>query len=173
MERKTALLVIDVQQDFFAGYNPLYKDNDLLAKVKGLIAKARAANTPVIYIQHSDEGLPLDSDNWQIHPEIAPLATDPVVHKHTADGFNETDLQEQLTRLGITDLTIAGLQTDFCVNATTRRAISLGYNVTLVEDAHSTYDTAELTAPDAIAQYNKDLAAEGAHLQSSEAVQFA
>jgi nicotinamidase-related amidase len=168
-----ALLVIDVQVAMFD--EPVYQGEALLTKLAGLIAQARAANVPIIYVQHctGPEGpLLVDTDGWQIHPAIAPQGEEPRIRKYHADSFFETNLQEELTRLGIKELIITGMQTEFCVDTTCRRAYSQGYDVTLVADAHSTFDSAILPAERIIAHHNYVLSDGFARVISADQVQL-
>ncbi len=168
-----ALLVIDVQVAMFD--EPVYRGEELLEKLGGLIAQARAANLPVLYVQHCsgpEEPLVPGTRGWQIHPAIAPLAGDPIIQKYHADSFFETTLQEQLTRLGVKQLIVTGMQTEFCVDTTSRRAYSLGYDVTLVADAHSTFDSAILPAEQIVAHHNSVLSGGFARVQPAEQIQF-
>jgi nicotinamidase-related amidase len=168
----TALLIIDVQMVMFAENDPVYQGEALLAKLKSLLAKARAAGTPVIYVQHSEKNSDLaeGSPGWQIHPAIAPLPGEPVVHKLHPDSFQGTTLQEELQKRGIKQLIIAGMQTEFCIDTTCRRAYSLGYEVTLVKDAHSTWDTKILKAPQIIDHHNQVLSGWFVKLKTAEEV---
>lgn len=164
-----ALLVIDVQVAMFD--EPVYRGEELLRTIGGLIAKARAANLPVIYVQHCtgpEEPLVPGTRGWQIHPAIAPVAGDPIIQKQHSDSFLETTLQEELTRLGIKQLIVSGMQTEFCVDTTSRRAYSLGYAVTLVADAHSTFDSAVLPAEQIVAHHNYVLSGGFAHVQPAD-----
>jgi nicotinamidase-related amidase len=155
-----ALLVIDVQMFGFGDDSPVYVGESFLANICDLIARAQAAGVPVVYVQHcgavgeiGEPGTPA----WEIHPAIAPAEGEPVVQKRHPDAFQETALQAELASRGIKRLVIAGMQTEYCVDTTCRRAYSLGYDVTLVSDAHSTWDTEHLTAPQIIAHHNATL----------------
>jgi len=157
MPDNTALLIIDVQMTMFDESNPVYQAEALIVKLKGLVAKARLADVPVIYIQHNtgqSGDLAEGSTEWQINPAIAPLAGELIVHKQHPDSFQETLLQNELEKRGIKNLIIAGMQTEFCIDTTSRRAYSLGYDVTLVKDAHSTWDSPALKAQQIIDHHN-------------------
>jgi nicotinamidase-related amidase len=80
------------------------------------------------------------------------------VRKTTPDSFHRTDLSQRLQEREITRLLICGLQSDFCVDTTTRRALALGYEVVLVADAHSTVDNGVLSAAQITAHHNTTLA---------------
>ncbi|MGH2558499.1 MAG: cysteine hydrolase family protein [Thermomicrobiales bacterium] len=161
MSNGTALLVIDVQNAIIDGEDPAYRPAETLAVIRGLIEQARAAKTPVIYVQHEDTDYALmkaGADGWQIHPAVAPLPGERIVQKRACDSFYGTPLRSELDALGITHLVVAGMQTDYCVDTACRRALSLDYDVTLVADAHTTFDTEFLTAAQIIAHHNATLA---------------
>jgi nicotinamidase-related amidase len=161
MANGTALLIIDVQVAMFDEDPPPYRHEDVLANIRDVIDKARAARTPVIYVQHDHdtyEPMKHDAPGWQIHPAITPLPGERIIHKKACDSFYGTPLRSELDALGITDLVVAGLQTEMCVDTTCRRAISLDYDVTLVADGHATWDANGLTAAQIVAHTNKTLA---------------
>jgi nicotinamidase-related amidase len=140
----TALVVIDVQNGVVANAH----DRDgVIANINTLIAKARAEDVPVIWVQHSDEGLPADSEDWQYVPELVRLDSEPLVHKHYGDSFEETELEDQLAKRGVGRLVVAGAQTDACIRSTLHGALVRGYDATLVGDAHTTEDLSEYGAP--------------------------
>ncbi len=152
-----ALLIIDMQLGNFLEPNPVHKGIDLLRKVNNLLKKARSAKIPTIYVQNKggkgdpDEyGVP----GWEIHPSIKPRPEDSVIQKDSPDAFHGTDLQQELESNGIERLVVAGLQTEYCVDTTCRRAYSLGYEIVLVRDAHSTWDTERLLASQIIEHHN-------------------
>jgi len=154
-------MIIDVQLGMFDENNPVYQGNALLTIIKTLISQARASNVPIIYIQHDGTGdkspLHPDKPGWAIHPSIAPEDNDLIVRKQHPDGFQETGLQKELEKAGIKQLVVVGIQTDYCVDTTCRRAYSLGYDVTLVQDGHSTWDTDILKASQIIQHHNSIL----------------
>jgi len=142
----------------FSDSDPVYQGDELLARIGNLLAKARRAQIPIVYIQHSSQrkGHPLEygTAGWQIHPSIAPLEGDTIMQKQMPDAFYKTDLHQYLTAHGIKKLIITGIQTELCVDTTCRQACSLEYDVTLVKDAHSTWHRDLLTAPQIIAHHN-------------------
>ncbi len=158
---KSALLIIDVQNCMFNPEAPVYNSERLVTNLQTLIAGARAAETPVIYIQHcGGPGAPHapGEPGWEIYPAIAPLAGELVVQKTAPDSFYQTTLKAELTARGIEALVVAGIQTDYCVDTTCRRAASEGYTVTLIGDAHSTWDASGLTAQQIIDHHNTIMA---------------
>jgi nicotinamidase-related amidase len=152
----TALLVIDVQVGIIDGFHA-YRGREVMEQINGLRTRARTANVPIIYVQHDGaQGDPLEagSEGWQIHPDIKPLQDDLIVHKRACDSFFETTLQKELEARNITHLIVTGCMTEYCVDTSARRAVSNGYDVTLVSDAHTTIDNKHLTAAQIIAHHN-------------------
>ena len=140
----TALLLIDMQLGNFQGPHPIHGGDRLLGRVKRLIAKARSSRTPIVFVQNDGgEGDPDETGTpgWEIHPAIQPEAGEIVVRKRSPDAFHKTDLEQVLRSADVDKLVVAGLQTEYCVDTTCRRAWSLGYEVVLVRDAHSTWDS--------------------------------
>jgi nicotinamidase-related amidase len=140
----TALLVIDVQKGVVA--DALRRD-EVIANISTLVGKARAENVPVIWVQHSDEHLQENSDAWQYVPELSRRDSEPLVHKHYGDSFEETPLEPLLAERGVGRLVVTGAQSDACIRATIHGGFARGYDVTLVGDAHTTEDLSEYGAP--------------------------
>jgi nicotinamidase-related amidase len=177
MSAETALLIVDVQLGMFESplMPPVYAADALLSRIGDLIMRARVADVPVIYVQHSGgEGHPLEhgTAGWQVHPVIAPLGNELVIQKRTPDSFHETSLARELEARRIKRLVLTGIQTDYCVDTTCRRAFSLGYEVTLASDAHSTWDTKILTAQQIIDHHNEILGSWFAALKETGAIDF-
>jgi nicotinamidase-related amidase len=149
----TALLVIDVQVDLIEGDEPVYDGPAVVARIRRLIDRARADHAPVIFVQDKDVA-PVESDGWQIHPALGATPDDLSVRKAYADSFYQTELHEALAARGVRRLVICGCTTDQCVAMTARRAVSLGYDVVLVADGHTTRDNRFLSAPQSIAYHN-------------------
>lgn len=145
-----ALLIVDVQTGFIDGQFMVHDAPKVLRKIKGIIERARSSGIPVIYVQHSED---LENDG-PIHPLVFPSEGDHVIEKLTPDAFYETNLEEVLGELDIGHLVIAGFQTDYCINSTSRKAKELGYKVTIIMDAHSTIDSDQMDAPAIIAEHN-------------------
>jgi nicotinamidase-related amidase len=175
MPDSTALVIIDVQLGMFDEAEPVYQGHALLETLGALLRQARAAGVPVIYVQHDgSENHPLrpDRPGWPIHPAIAPAKDEAVVRKLHPDAFQGTTLQAALEARGIKHLVVAGIKTEYCVDTTCRRAYSLGYDVTLVQDGHSTWDTENLKAPQIIAHHNQTLGGWFVTLKPAGAIQF-
>ncbi|MEI6649651.1 MAG: cysteine hydrolase family protein [Actinomycetes bacterium] len=134
---KTGLLVIDVQNGVVE--RALNRDK-VISNINLLVDKARASKTPVIWVQHSDDGLILESEEWHIVPELHPADSEPIVRKNYRSSFESTDLDQILEENGIDHLLITGAQTDFCVRHTSHAALERGYDITIIEDGHTTMD---------------------------------
>ena len=134
------LLVVDVQVGVM---RDAWDAPRVIRNVSRAVERARAENVPVVWVQHSSEDLPPGSEPWQWVPELVPAQGEPLVHKHFNSSFEQTTLDEELARLGATHLVLAGAATNWCIRATAYGALDRGYDVTLVEDAHTT-ETMEL-----------------------------
>lgn len=155
----TALLIIDVQQGLCEGDGAAFESPQVIARINAVSARGRAAGVPVIFIQHeSGSGyLEFETPAWQLADGLVFEAADLRVRKTTPDSFHLTGLEELLKRLGVTNLIICGMHTEFCVDTTTRRALALGFPVTLVEDGHTSAGNSCLSAAQVIAHHNETL----------------
>ena len=170
-----ALLIIDIQVGNFLEPDPIYRGEELLTKIKNLVTKARSAQKPIVYVQNNGgSGDPDEygTPGWEIHPSIASIEGDIVVQKQTPDAFYETSLHHELKSRGIKRLIIAGLQTEYCIDTTCRRAFTLSYDVILVEDAHSTWNSKLLTAQKIIAHHNQVLGGWFVTLKEEKEIRF-
>ena len=140
----TALLVVDVQNQVVADS---WDRDGVIARINTLVHKARGEDVPVIWVQHSDENMPIDSDGWQCVPELTLADTEPVVHKRYGDSFEDTDLETLLAERGVGRVVVTGAQTDACIRSTLHGALVRGYDATLVEDAHTTEDLRQWGVP--------------------------
>ena len=156
---KTALLIIDVQQGLCEGEGQAFGADGVIARINSVAQRMRQVGLPVVFIQHEsgpgylEHGTPA----WQLASGLHTQTGDRFVRKTTPDSFLRTGLHELLQSHGVTDLIICGMHTEFCVDTTTRRALALGYPVTLVEDGHTSAGNAVLTAPQVIAHHNATL----------------
>jgi nicotinamidase-related amidase len=153
-----ALVIIDHQKGMFgiSGHKPFDGDG-MTNRIAALVAKARAANTPIFYVQHDD------GPSSEFHPgkrgfpfvdAIAPLPSDDVTVKNKSSAFHGTDFDAKLQHAGIDHLLITGMQSEYCVTSAIRGAYERGYKVTLVSDGHSTFDTKVAKAKDIVAIIN-------------------
>ncbi len=156
---KTALLIVDVQQALIEGDQACHASDAVIARINTAAAMARAAGSPVVFIQHETPSGPFahGSPGWQLAPGLQTGPDDLFVRKTTPDAFQRTVLQSLLVKHGVTEVAVCGMQSEFCVDTTTRRAAALGYPVVLVADAHTTNDKAHLSAQHIIAHHNQTL----------------
>lgn len=142
---KKALLIIDVQNDYFEhGKCELRRPDYALNAIKDILKYFRENNEPVYFIQHvSSKGADFfepDTAGVQIHRDIAPLKQEQIIVKHYPNSFFQTTLQQELEKAGITELVICGMMTHMCIDTTVRAANELGYQITLISDACATKD---------------------------------
>ncbi|MCY7387760.1 MAG: cysteine hydrolase [Burkholderiales bacterium] len=168
----SALLVIDTQQAAFNGVfcPPIDRAENLVTNARALIDAARDIGTPIIFIQHSEgKGEPFEegTSHWEFHEQLTPHAGEPVVKKYVSSAFEKTDLDAKLAALGVRDLIICGLQSDFCVSNTSKSALALGYRVHIASDAHSTWPSNGQTPAAIVRDVNNDLQSRGAVLEST------
>lgn len=140
---KEALLIIDVQNDYFpGGANELYKACRAEEHIKKLIGQSRSCGRPIIYMQHIND--PGDSFflegtyGAEISDRIAPREGDRVFVKKYPNSFLNTGLHEYLQANGIEKLIVCGMMTHMCVDTTVRAAMDYGYQVSLAADACAT-----------------------------------
>ena len=151
---RTALVVVDVQNDVVAG---AHERDTVVGRIRDLVDRARTEQVPVVWVQHADEGLERGSDGWRIVPELSPDPSEPLVEKAYGDSFEDTSLEDVLAGLEVGRLVVTGAQTDACNRSTLHGALVRGYDALLVSDAHTTEDQSQWGAPgpgDVIAHTN-------------------
>lgn len=141
---KTVLLVIDIQGFYFPeGRIPLVEPLEASLQARRLVERFRAKGWPIVHVQHLPKGQTAPSPDsgdvqYRIHPNVMPAPGEPVVGKHFANAFRDTELLPTLRRLGAGRIVIAGMQTHMCVEAATRAAADLGFEVMVAHDACAT-----------------------------------
>ena len=140
----SALLVIDVQNGVVAN---AHEHDAVVENINALVTKAREADAPVVWVQHTSEELSLHSEAWQYVPELHREVSEPLVHKRYGDSFEDTTLEAELAQRGVGRVVICGAQTDACVRSTLHGAFTRGYDSVLVSDAHTTDDYSQYGAP--------------------------
>jgi len=137
----SALIIIDAQNTYREGIMKLDGVEPALAECKLLLERFRAAGRPVFHVQHdAGEGSPYDLNApiGQIADAVAPIAGEAVITKAVPSSFAQTDLDEQLKKLGVQNLILTGFMSHMCVNSTARAAFTLGYSPTVVASATAT-----------------------------------
>lgn len=140
-----ALLVIDVQREYFEGAFPIRHPVGHLERILETMDAARKANLPTVVIRHHqpDPKSPVfckGSDLWQLHDEVASRPRDVLIDKQLPGSFTNTPLDLFLKERGIDTVTIAGYMTQVCCDTTARQAFHRGYKVEFLRDATGTLD---------------------------------
>ena len=152
---KTALVVIDAQQEYFAPLGKVVLPGGPAAvkRIAEALAWARAERVPVIHIVHESRkaGAAIfapGSPTLAVHPDAAPVDGEPVFTKHLPGSFTGTPLEETLRARGVERLLVSGFMTQMCVDTTARQAAHLGFAVTVLADASA---AKSVTGPDGVA----------------------
>ena len=139
---KTALLVIDAQQEYFApiGKVVLPDGPPAVARIADLLTWARTAGLPVVHIVHESRRpnpttFAPGSPALEIHPAARPAPGEPVLTKHLPGSFTNTGLEEHLRRHGIEQVIVSGFMTQMCCDTTAREAAHRGFKVLMAADA--------------------------------------
>jgi nicotinamidase-related amidase len=141
---RAALLLIDVQREYFAEGGPLrIPDGQMvLSRLRHLLEDYREANMPIVHIRHEEAaGAPVfaaDGALIETMPDVAPRHIEPVVTKHTPGAFTDTELSDVLTQQAARTLVIAGFMTHMCCDTTARQAVARGLNVIFLTDGTAT-----------------------------------
>ncbi|NUZ05375.1 cysteine hydrolase family protein [Piscinibacter koreensis] len=156
----SAVLVIDVQQGLCEGPGAAFDCAGTIERINRITVGARHAAVPVVFVQHESGPGYLEHGTraWQLADALVVEPRDHRVPKTTPDAFHRTALHELLQRLGVAELVVCGMHSEFCVDTSVRRALALGYPVRLVADAHTSAGNAVLSAPQVIAHHNATLA---------------
>jgi len=143
---KTALLIIDIQNDYFPGGKfPLVNPEAAAKKAYELLQCFREHKGYHVHIQHislkPDAAFFIKGDSGSdIHDLVAHFEGEPIVYKHYPNSFRDTNLLEMLKGWGVERVVITGMMTHMCVDATTRAAADFGFEVLIAEDACATRD---------------------------------
>ncbi|SHO52938.1 cysteine hydrolase family protein [Anaerocolumna xylanovorans] len=143
---KSAIVLIDIQNDYFeGGKNELHHSDKAAVHAKQALNFFRNAKMPVYHVQHVSGGegatffLP-DTNGAEIHKSVTPLAEEKVFVKHAPNAFYNTGLSGELLSNGINHLVICGMMSHMCIDTTVRAAWDYGFSVTVLEDACTTMD---------------------------------
>jgi len=143
-----ALLLIDIQRDYFpGGAHPLVGSDAAADTAADVLGQFRATREPVVHVKHAWAApdapyLRPGTPGIEHDPRVAPSGEEPVIVKEYPNAFRETDLEQHLRSRGIDSLVVAGMMTSMCVDATVRAAVDLGFGVTVVGDACAAPDVA-------------------------------
>lgn len=142
----TALIIIDIQNDYFdKGAMPLVGSDKACNNAKLILERFRTKSLPIVHIQHiatrptATFFLP-NTKGAEIHEHVKPMDKEKVIVKHYPNSFRETELLDYLRGENISNLVICGMMTHMCVDATVRAAKDYGFNILLIGDACATKD---------------------------------
>jgi nicotinamidase-related amidase len=145
---RAALLLIDVQREYFAANGPLWIPDGqiVLSRLRRLLEDYREADMPIVHVRHVEAaGAPVfaaDRSLIETMPEVAPRGLEPIVTKHTPGAFTDTELSAVLTQQAARTLVIAGFMTHMCCDTTARQAVARGLNVIFLTDGTATRNLA-------------------------------
>lgn len=148
---KRALLVIDIQT-LLVEAKP-FAIAECLKVWQEAITGCREKGIEVIYIRHNDEELITGSRGWAIDKAVAPQAGEKIFDKHYNSAFKETGLQAYLDSQEIEHVIMMGMATNYCVDTTVKVAFELGYHVSVIENATTTFDEEDMTADQLVKHY--------------------
>ena len=143
---KQALIVVDIQNDYFAGGKWILDGVDAAAdNASDVIHAARTNGDLVIHIRHETlaKNAPFfvpNTEGAQLHPKAANLPGERVIVKHHMNPFREADLQQILETHGIEKVVVVGNMSHMCIDAVTRASVDFGYSTTVIHDACATHD---------------------------------
>jgi nicotinamidase-related amidase len=139
---KGALVVVDVQVGVI---DSAWEADRVVGNIARAVDRAREAGVPVVWVQHQDEELVPQTPPWHWVPELVPADHEARVFKEYNSSFEKTSLDDELARLGVSHLALAGAATNWCIRATAYAALERGYDLTLIGDAHTTGGDAAAT----------------------------
>jgi nicotinamidase-related amidase len=158
---RTALVVVDAQVNQFDPAHPVAGADALLERLLSLVARAREAGTPVVFIRdNGDPGNPHlpGTPGWHLHPSFDPTIEEPVFDKDDSDAFAGTPLDKDLRGRKVDHVVVVGVRSDHCVRATVLGALDHGYAVTLVSDGHAAFSGGEGDPEEKRRAVNEELA---------------
>lgn len=158
---KRALLVVDIQQGLFANEPKPFNIESVIENINQLTSRARKAGDAVYFVQHEapDSIVAHGSEGWQLDSRLHAEAGDVRIRKTSSAPYGSSDLHALLQKQGIGNVVVTGYATEFCIDSTVRWSASLGYEVTLVADAHTTHCKPHLSGEQIIAHHNATLPA--------------
>jgi nicotinamidase-related amidase len=134
-EPATALLIIDIQEFYFPGGKvPLVEPEIAAGNARSILQRFRTDGNPVIHVRHEFE------PGGAIHSSVAPVDGEKIFSKTEVSCFKGTEVLAHLKKLGVEELVIVGMQTHMCLEAATRAAADLGFEVVVIGDACATRD---------------------------------
>ena len=169
------VIVIDLQTGMFDGAvePPIHDAAGLVARVRAVMDWARRTGRPIAFIRHDGpkgDSLAPGAPGWPVWPALGQAGDEPTFAKNVGDAFSNTALGQWVSDLGAEEVVLLGAQTDQCVAATVTGAVKAGLKVTVVSDAHSTWDLQGETAEEIIARHNAAFARSGVNLVTTRSL---
>lgn len=166
----TALVIIDMQYSAFDNPNFVIPNTvEICQSIETVANKVRTANKHVLYAQATSESVPEGSSGWQVVSMLSPEEEDIIVLKHESNTFENSELQNELSTIGVGVVIMCGVATDMCIKNTFIGANARKYDIIMLADGHSTKDPG---AQETINTYNLNWASQGAAVLSSEEINF-
>ena len=167
--------MIDLQTGMFDGAvePPIHDSAGLVARVRAVMEWARRTGRPIAFVRHDGpegDSLAPSSPGWPVWPALGQAEDEPTFAKSVGDAFSNAALAEWVADQGADEVVLLGAQTDQCVAATVTGAIKAGFRVTVVSDAHSTWDFGGETAEEIIARQNAAFVTAGANLMATQSL---
>lgn len=158
---KRALLVVDIQQGLFEDEPRPFNIGSVIENINQLTSRARSAGDSVYFVQHEapDCEVAYGSPGWQLDSRLEVDAADGRIRKTSSAPYASSNLHALLQEQGVGNVVVTGYATEFCIDSTVRWSASLGYEVTLVSDAHTTHCKAHLSGEQIVAHHNATLPA--------------
>ncbi|SCG86694.1 cysteine hydrolase family protein [Methanobacterium congolense] len=139
---KRALLIIDVQNEYFSGALPVSYPRESFDNILRAIDVANRQKIPVVLVQHTNpEDAPTfakGSEGWKLHSEVKSKGYEHIIEKRLPGSFTGTDLEAWLRANNIDTVVVAGYMTQMCCDTTARQAMHLGFDVEFLSDATGT-----------------------------------
>lgn len=156
MATADALLIIDMQNGVCH-----YKDQsvpnlkNLIININDRIKTYASEEKPIIFIQHTDEGMQKGSQSWEIIPELDTSHSKYFISKAHPNAFYHTELKEVLDKENVQSLEVCGLETQYCVDATVKFGHGLGFEIQMQKGSNSAWDNDYMTADETTAFYEE------------------
>jgi nicotinamidase-related amidase len=169
------IIVIDLQTGMFDGAvePPLHDSTGLVGRVRAVMEWARRTGRKIAFVRHDGpegDSLAPGAPGWPVSPALGQAEDEPIFAKSVADAFSNPALAQWLADQGADEVVLLGAQTDQCVAATIKGAAKAGLRVTVVSDAHSTWDSGDETAEEIIARHNAAFAIAGVNLVTTQSL---
>lgn len=148
------LLIVDMQTGWLHEASPRFDKDGVITRINLAAQQMRLRGGQVVFVRHSNNEAPIGSATWQVDPRLTVTQLDRFIDKTACDAFLNTSLQTVLADLASNTLYICGLATEFCVDTTIRAAISAGFDVIALSDAHTTGDRPHLSGGQIVAHHN-------------------